>query len=203
MKNTTFGKFVSATAACLLAVTAVRAGTATWQGGATGDINNTDNWNSGANVAADYLNFGQDVTATMSQDTTVFNPFGNKGNDASYTDKTVVFDMGGHTLWATDASSGKLYMKGNAGTTYVFTNGVFRCAPQDNHVTTNIVERSGTATNMTITAIGDDTTIVSSFNHSSPITQRVAAGVMSSTWYFPGTSFMASKPEPWPQMANE
>ena len=66
MKNTTFGKFVSLTAACLLAATAARAGTAIWQGGATGDINNPDHWNSGANIAADYLNFGQDVTATMS-----------------------------------------------------------------------------------------------------------------------------------------
>lgn len=164
MKNATFGKFVSMTAICLLAATAARAGTAIWQGGATGDINNPDNWNAGANIAADYLNFGQDVTATMSQDTSVLDPFGNKGDDASYTDKTVVFDMGGHTLWATHASSGKLSMTGNAGTTYVFTNGVFRCAPQDNYATTNIIERGGTATNMTIAAIGDDTTIVSSFN---------------------------------------
>lgn len=164
MKHTTFGKFVSMTATCLLAATAARAETAVWQGGATGDINDPDNWNSGANIATDWLNFGQDVTVTMSQDTTVFNPFGNKGNDASYTDKTVVFDMGGHTLWATDDSRSKLYMKGNAGTTYVFTNGVFRCAPKYDFATTNIVERNGSATNMTITAIGDDTTIVAVFN---------------------------------------
>ena len=164
MKHTTFGKFVSMAAVCLIVATAARAGTAIWQGGATGDIDNTDNWNSGANIAADYLNFSNNVTVTMSADTAVFNPFGNKGNDESCTNKTVVFDMGGHNLWATDTSNGKFYMKGNTGTAYVFTNGVFRCAPQNNFATTNIVERSGTATNMTITAIGGDTTIVAVFN---------------------------------------
>ncbi len=164
MKNTTFGKFVSLTAACLLAATAARAGTAVWQGGATGDINNPDNWNSGANIAADFLNFGGDVTATMTQDTAVFNLFGNKTTAADFTNRTVTFDMGGHTLCATHADgANKQYITGNMGTTYVFTNGVFLCAPANHSRTNSIYTSSSTTSNMTIVAIGESTTLASTF----------------------------------------
>lgn len=164
MKNTTFGKFVSLTAACLLAATAARAGTAIWQGGATGDINNQDNWNSGANIAADVLNFGGDVTATMTQDTAVFNLFGNKTTAADFTNRTVTFDMGGHTLCATHADgANKQYITGNMGTTYVFTNGVFLCAPANHSRTNSIYTSSSTTSNMTIVAIGESTTLASTF----------------------------------------
>ena len=163
MKNTTFGKFVSLTAACLLAVTAAHAGNAIWQGGATGDIKDTGNWNTGANIAADYLNFSNNVTVTMSADATVYDVFGNKmaGND--YANRNVVFDMGGHTLRVGGAeSAGKQYVRGNRGTTYVFTNGTFWCSKDGSQ--TNSVYSSGNSTNdMSIVAIGSDTTLLSSF----------------------------------------
>ena len=167
MKNTTLGKFVSMTVACLFAATAECAETAVWQGGATGDINNPDNWNSGVNIATDWLNFGQDVTVTMSQDTEAYDPFGNKkSSDSAFMNKTIVFNLGGHTLWTTAADpAGKQYIRGNFGTTYVFTNGVFHCTDPDAHSKTNGIytSASNASTNMSIVAIGDDTTIVSSF----------------------------------------
>ena len=111
MKNSMFGKLVSISAVCLFASTSAHAGTAIWQGGATGDINNPNNWNDGADITTDWLNFGQDVTATMSVDTAVFDPFGNKKSDADYADRNIVFNMGGHTMRATSAdSAGKQYI---------------------------------------------------------------------------------------------
>lgn len=167
MKNATFGKYVSMTAACFMAATAAHAGTAIWQGGATGDINTTGNWNSGADITKDYLNFGQDVTATMSADTTVFDVFGNqKSNDPAFENRTVVFDMGGHSLWVTSADgAGKQYIKGNYGTTYLFTNGVVKCTNADTHSKTNAfyTSASNSSSDMSIIATGNDTTVVSSF----------------------------------------
>ena len=164
MKKTMVGKLVSMTAACFMAAIAARAGTAIWQGGATGDINNPDNWNSGANIATDYMNFGQDVTATMSVDTAVLDPFGNKKSDADYADRNIVFNMGGHILRATNADgAGKQYIVGTPGTTYVFTNGTFWCSTDGSVTNSFYTHGSNTTTNMSIVAIGEDTTLVSGF----------------------------------------
>lgn len=161
-----FGKIFStaAIASGLLFATAARAGTAIWAGGASGDIANPDNWNSGANIATDFLNFGQDVTATISQDTTVLDPFGNKKGDADYADRNIVFNMGGHILRATNANgAGKQYIVGTPGTTYVFTNGTFWCSTDGSVTNSFYTHGSNTATNMSIVAIGEDTTLVSGF----------------------------------------
>lgn len=159
-----FGKLVSISAVCLFASTSARAGTAIWQGGATGDINNPNNWNDGADITTDWLNFGQDVTATMSQDTAVFDPFGNKKSDADYADRNIVFDMGGHTMRATSAdSAGKQYIVGTPGTTYVFTNGTFWCSKDGSVTNSFYTHGSNTTTNMSIVAIGENTTLVSGF----------------------------------------
>lgn len=164
------GKFkgIAASAAAVIAVAATAgAGTAIWQGGATGEITDPANWNSGANIAADYLNFSNDVAVTMSADTETYDPFGNKkSSDSAFMNRTVVFDMGGHSLWTTAADgAGKQYIRGNFGTTYVFTNGVFQCTDPGAHSKTNGIYTSGnnSSTDMSIVAIGGDTTIVSSF----------------------------------------
>ena len=164
MEKTAFAKFVSMTAACFMAEIAAHAGTAIWQGGATGDINNPDNWNAGANLTTDYLNFGQDVTATMSADTAVFDVFGNKKSDADYADRNIVFNMGGHTLRAIGADgAGKQYIVGTPGTTYVFTNGTFWCSTDGSVTNSLYTHGSNTTTNMSIVAIGENTTLVSGF----------------------------------------
>ena len=164
MKNATFAKLAPIYAACLFASATAHAGTAIWQGGATGDINNPDNWNDGANIATDYMNFGQDVTATMSVDTTVLDPFGNKKSDADYANKTIVFNLGGHTLRAANADgAGKQYIQGTIGTTYVFTNGTFWCSKNGSVTNSFFTSGSSSTTDMTIVAIGDDTTLVSGF----------------------------------------
>lgn len=164
-------------AVCAMAATAASAGNAIWQGGATGDIANPDNWNDGANLAADYLNFGQDVTATMSADTTVYDVFGNKaGND--YTNRTVVFNMGGHTLRVGGANtSGQFYFRGNRGVTYVFTNGTFWCS-NDGTKTNSICTSSSATNDISIIAIGDNTTLSSTFalSHNKNIALRILNG---------------------------
>lgn len=150
-------------AVCAMATTA-GAGDAIWRGGDTGDINESSNWNDGANLATDYLNFGQDVTATMSAGTTVLDPFGSKKSDEAFADKTVVFDMGGHTLRTVGADgAGKQYLKGNPGTTFVFKNGTFWCSKDGSATNSIYTHASNTTTNMTIVAIGEDTTLVSGF----------------------------------------
>lgn len=151
-------------AVCAMATTA-GAGDAIWWGGDTGDINESSNWNDGAKLATDYLNFGQDVTARMSADTTVFDPFGSKKSDETFAGRTVVFNMGGHTLRTVGADgAGKQYIKGNPETTFVFTNGTFWCSKDGSATNSIYTHASNTTTNMTIVAIGEDTTLVSGFS---------------------------------------
>ena len=100
----------------------------------------------------------------MLQDTSVLDPFGNQKNDDAFANRNIVFNMGGHTLRAINADgAGKQYIVGTPGTTYVFTNGTFWCS-KDGAVTNSFYTHgSNTSTDMSIVAIGDDTTLVSSF----------------------------------------
>lgn len=168
MNKTTSRRITSYAAVALAffaasAMMSANAGTAEWKGGATGDITDPDNWNAGADIATDYLNFNRDVTVTQTTDVAVFNPFGNKQYASAYVYRNVVFDMCGHTLWATDVDRGAHKIQGNQGTSFTFTNGTLRAASKDDYSTTNVITTAGNAHSMSIVAVGSDTTLVGSF----------------------------------------
>lgn len=73
--------------------------------------------------------------------------------------------MGGHTLWATSVNNNNHYILGNFGTTFTFKNGTFHAAAKDDSATKNNLYTSGSATDMKVIAIGENTTMaVGSFN---------------------------------------
>lgn len=148
---------------------AAQSADAVWKGGATGDLNvgpwrNTAD-TADADITVDVLNFPCDATVTQTVDTAVYNPFGSKTNQTAYKNRNIVFDMGGHTLWATrdDNGQGRHGIQGCLGTTFTFTNGTFRAAPNGNTSKTNTVQTLGNTTDMKIVASGENTTLVASF----------------------------------------
>ena len=100
-------------AACLLAP---GAWAAVWTGARGTDIADPDNWD--GEIATEPMLFGMDANTTLSQDLTVYGIFKNSEHSASYSGRTVVFDLGGHTL--TSQNAGNRYLNN---TTYRFTNG--------------------------------------------------------------------------------
>lgn len=163
--NTKFGSKIAATlcAAVLLPMAAL-AGDAIWKGGAIGLLNGPDNWDGGT-IGADVLNFPCDCVVTQKEDVAVLCPFGSKGIQTAYRNRNIVFDMGGHALWATRVYNGNHNIQGNFGTTFTFTNGTFHTAAKDDYATTNILRTAGNTTDMKVVAIGESTTMaVGSFD---------------------------------------
>lgn len=150
-------------AAAMLPMAAL-AGDAIWKGGAIGLLNEPDNWDGGT-IGADVLNFPCDCVVTQKEDVAVFCPFGSKGTLTAYKNRNIVFDMGGHALWATRVYSGNHNIQGNFGTTFTFTNGTFHTAAKDDYATTNNLRTAGNTTDMKVIAIGENTTMaVGSFD---------------------------------------
>ena len=146
---------------------AAEAADAVWKGGATGDLNvgpwrNTAD-TADADITVDILNFPCDATVTQTVDTAVYNPFGSKGTQSAYKNRKIVFDMCGHTLWATRVYNGAHSIQGNQGTSFTFTNGTLRAAGKDDYSTTNVITTAGNTDSMSIVAVGSDTTLISSF----------------------------------------
>ena len=133
---------------------------AEWKGGEVGDINSSANWD--GDITTSGMDFPKNGTYTLTQDvdTVIFKPWC-ATRDAKYQRVNVTFDMGGHTLWATNGTT--QYFGGNDYSTWVFTNGVFRNTQglADNSVT-NVIQDSGTGVGMSIIATGADTTFIAS-----------------------------------------
>ena len=150
-------------AAAMLPMAAL-AGDAIWKGGAMGLLNDPDNWDGGT-IGADVLNFPYDCVVTQKEDVAVLCPFGSKGIQTAYKNRNIVFDMGGHALWATRVYSWNHSIQGNFGTTFTFTNGTFHTAAKDDYATTNNLRTAGNTTDMKVIAIGESTTMaVGSFD---------------------------------------
>ncbi len=171
-----------------------KADDAVWHGGATGDINvgpwrNTDD-TADADITADILNFPCDATVTQTVDTVVYNPFGSKQTQSAYRNRNIVFDMCGHTLWATRDYNGAHNIQGNQGTSFTFTNGTFRAAGENDYATTNTVTTAGNTDSMSIIAVGSDTTLVSSFclGHKTGLHVLNGAKVYGTVFYFTAAS---------------
>lgn len=133
---------------------------AEWKGGEVGDINSSANWD--GDITTSGMDFSKNGTYRLTQDvdTVIFKPWC-ATRDAKYQRVNVTFDMGGHTLWATNGTT--QYFGGNDYSTWVFTNGVFRNTQglADNSVT-NVIQDSGTGVGMSIIATGADTTFIAS-----------------------------------------
>jgi hypothetical protein len=133
---------------------------AEWKGGEVGDINSSANWD--GDITTSGMDFPKNGTYTLTQDvdTVIFKPWCATRN-AKYQRVNVTFDMGGHTLWATNGAT--QYFGGNDYSTWVFTNGVFKNTRglAANSVT-NVIQDSGTGVGMSIIATGADTTFIAS-----------------------------------------
>ena len=119
MKTT--AKFISKVAVAIssMAMLPMAAEAALWQGGATGDMMNPGNWcdgdGSSGSIVTSGMNFTNNCTVTLSDDAVIFMPWGTKKNtdESIYKKKSIVFDMGGHTLCATN-SSASMYVTGDS-----------------------------------------------------------------------------------------
>ena len=135
---------------------------AIWQGGAEGDIKTPANWD--GDITTTGMNFTKDVAIVLTQgvDAVTFRPWGaGTKSSAAYQNATVTFDMGGHTLWATEGTTQSL--NGNSYSTWIFTNGVFRCTNgTEANAATNIICDTGTGVGMSVIVSGADTTFIGS-----------------------------------------
>lgn len=114
-----------ATAFAVLALAAT-AHAATWTGANGTDLADPLNWD--GDTATEPMMFTGDASTTLSRDLTVYGIFKhNAQSDSDLAGRTVVFDLGGHTLTSTNHvtnSSGDIYVNWRInGTTYRFTNG--------------------------------------------------------------------------------
>ena len=107
-------RLLSLAAACLIAHGAYAA---TWTGANGTDLADPDNWADG-DIATTPMLFGMDASTTLSQDLTVYGIFKSGESGQSYRNRTVEFNLGGHTLTSLNAGEWR-----HDNTTYRFTNG--------------------------------------------------------------------------------
>lgn len=132
---------------------------ATWQGGASGTLDDAANWDGDITTSA--MVFTNDVTLTLSADATVFDVFWNNTTLSNNLQKSrnVTFNLNGKTL--ANLRNGALYWYGE-GSTFTFTGGTFLNVAEGG--TTNVVrtENANRAHSMTLVATGEDTVFVGS-----------------------------------------
>ena len=141
---------------------------ATWQGGASGTLDDAASWDGDITTSA--MVFTNDVTLMLSADATVYNVLTNYSSStipvAARSGRTVVFDMGGNTLrsWGkprTDNTT--MWHLGNS--TYRFTNGTFLNVAESGSVTNVFLFENANMGIGTIEATGSGTTFVSGWRN--------------------------------------
>jgi hypothetical protein len=152
---------------------------AVWTGGASGTLDDAANWE--GDIATSAMMFKNDVTVTLSANTTAYQAFSDStaGNaDTERFNRNVVFNLNGHTLWTTSMNNSGTHYWRTRGSTFTFRDGTFKNI-RANGVTTNSVclDHGTLSYGTTLIATGSGTEFISSYE---------SRGLYGSN---PGTSF--------------